>query len=323
MNQFNNTHLSALQKCIIIFCSFCSVFLISYALYDKRPQQELNTSSTIDISNGSQQHMTSESSTEEISGSEEETASDISDATSSSENDLEFSTAASESTEATLPESSMASSEPESLSPYAVPDVDYSYTTVDDSYFNDAVFIGDSRMQGFILYSGLSDVTAYTYIGLNVNTFFTQDFVPTSNGKVSASEALQDNETFNKVYLMFGINELGWQYPEIFAEKYGVVIDSIRECNPDAVIYVESILPVSRDAERNSNILDSEKIRTYNSLLMELCEEKGIYYLNVARIFTDDEGYLPDGAAVDGIHLNTDYIRMWLDYLKSHAVIPS
>lgn len=48
---------------------------------------------------------------------------------------------------------------------------------VDTSYFDDAVFIGDSRTEGFILSTGLSNATAYTQKGLMVDTVFTNPVV--------------------------------------------------------------------------------------------------------------------------------------------------
>ena len=53
---------------------------------------------------------------------------------------------------------------------------------VDETYFNDAIFIGNSRTEGFILYSGLANATSYTSRGLMVNTVFT-DRVINMNGK--------------------------------------------------------------------------------------------------------------------------------------------
>lgn len=53
---------------------------------------------------------------------------------------------------------------------------------VDKTYFNDAIFIGNSRTEGFMLYSGLANATAYTSRGLMVNTVFT-DCVINMNGK--------------------------------------------------------------------------------------------------------------------------------------------
>ena len=190
---------------------------------------------------------------------------------------------------------------------------------VDNSYFDDAVFIGDSRTQGFILYNGLSNATAYMDKGLKVDTAFTKADIDVNGVKMSAMDALAQNTTFQKVYVMLGINELGWAYSDIFIEKYGELVDKIKEIKPDAKIYIQSILPVSEKKSNSDKIYNMTKINEYNSLIQKMAEEKKVYYLNVAEAVADDNGYLPEEATTDGVHLNKEYCAKWLDYLKSHT----
>ena len=72
---------------------------------------------------------------------------------------------------------------------------------VDNSYFDDAVFIGDSRTQGFIIYNGLSNATAYMDKGLKVDTAFTKADIEVNGVKMSAMDALAQNKTFKRVYV--------------------------------------------------------------------------------------------------------------------------
>ncbi|MGI5894677.1 MAG: GDSL-type esterase/lipase family protein [Candidatus Merdivicinus sp.] len=190
---------------------------------------------------------------------------------------------------------------------------------VSEDYFQDAVFIGDSRTEGFILYAGLSDTTAYTHKGLMVNTAFTSPVVNLDGQKCSVVEALEKT-SFSKVYLMLGINETGWEYSNLFIEKYGELIDRIQEINPDAVIYVQSILPVSSEVSNSHDYLKNEKIDEYNTLIRQMAEEKEVYYVDVASAVADENGVLPADAATDGIHLNKEYCQKWLSYLLTHTV---
>lgn len=52
-----------------------------------------------------------------------------------------------------------------------------------ESYLDDAVFIGDSRVEGFIQSLQLVDTTSYTHKGLNVNAVFRDQFI-NINGKL-------------------------------------------------------------------------------------------------------------------------------------------
>ena len=190
--------------------------------------------------------------------------------------------------------------------------------TVDTSYFDDAVFIGDSRTEGFMLFTGLSNATAYTHKGLMVDTVFTNPVVNVGGKKISVMEALEKTSFF-KVYIMLGINETGWPYSNLFIQKYGEIIDEIKNINPEAIIYVQSILPVSQKVSSSHSYVKNTKISEYNLLIQQMAEEKEIYYINSAESVATTDGYLPEEAASDGIHLKKDYCYKWLEYLKTHT----
>lgn len=189
---------------------------------------------------------------------------------------------------------------------------------VDLSYFNDAVFIGDSRTNDFILYTGLSQAKNYSYRGLNVDTVFKKEFVEINGKKYSPMEGLKYTD-FSKVYIMLGVNEAGWSYDNIFIDKYEKIIEFIQAINPSAKIYLQSILPVSAQVDRTHSYLKNEKLNSYNDLILNLAEKKGVYYLNVAEEFRDQDGNLRSEIASDGIHFKKEYCLEWLEYLRTHT----
>lgn len=189
---------------------------------------------------------------------------------------------------------------------------------VADSYFDNAAFIGDSRTQGLQLYTGLPNATFYATQGLMVDTFFSKKFVKAGGGKITIPDAMK-NQTFKKVYIMLGVNELGWAYEKVFIQKYGEVVDKVKELQPDAKIYVQSILPVTKAKSDGDAIYNNTKISRYNELIEQMCREKGVTYLHVADAVGLDNGALPAGSATDGVHLNREYCYKWLDYLKTHT----
>lgn len=191
--------------------------------------------------------------------------------------------------------------------------------TVEDTYFDDAVFIGDSRTEGLILNTGLSNTTSYVYKGLMVNTVFTKAVIKKDGEKISVMDALKTTN-FSKVYIMLGINETGWAYSRVFQEKYGDIIDAIQEINPDALIYIQGIIPVSDKVSSEHQYITNKKISEYNRLLQELAEEKQVYYIDTENAVISANGSLPEDAAYDGIHLVKEYCEKWLDYLKTHTI---
>lgn len=213
-----------------------------------------------------------------------------------------------------------------SPSPTVAPTPDFSQPVpesdpVEENYLDDAVFIGDSRTEGLLLYTGLTNTTGYTYKGLMVDTAFTKPVINQNGQMVTVMDALRSTQ-FSKVYIMLGINELGWAYPDLFIEKYKEILDTIREINPNAIIYVQEILPVTQKVSETHRYITNEKISQYNQMLADMTQEKEVYYLQVSQAVADSQGCLPEDAASDGIHLSPTYCQKWLDYLLCHTVSP-
>lgn len=193
------------------------------------------------------------------------------------------------------------------------------WKVADSDYFKDAVFIGDSRTEGFILNNGLTaKITSFTYKGLTVNTIFSDKVININGEKLTIIDALKETD-FSKVYIMLGINEIGWVYSDIFIDKYSEIIDEIKNINPESIIYIQSIIPVTEKVSNEHPYIRNSKIEEYNVLLKKLAEEKNVYYLNVQEALINENNVLPDDAATDGIHLNKKYCVKWLEYLKEHT----
>ena len=189
-----------------------------------------------------------------------------------------------------------------------------------NTQFNSSVaFIGDSRTQGFIMYNGLKDVQDYSYIGLMVDTAVTKKFVKTSNGEKIT--LLQDmaNKNIETVYIMLGVNELGWSYPQVFKTKYGELIDEIRKIKPNCKIYVQSIIPMTKSKSETDRIFNNKNVNTFNNLIQELAKEKNVTYLDVKFALVDANGYLPEEASSDGVHVDKEYCKKWFEYLKNNS----
>lgn len=185
------------------------------------------------------------------------------------------------------------------------------------SEFSDAVFIGDSRTEGFVLQTGIQ-TTAYVHKGLTVASAYTAKVIRQDGEDLSVMEALARTR-YNRVYLMFGINETGWISNDIFISDYKQIIDDIKAQNPSAQIYIQSVLPVSEAVSDSGGYVRNDKIAEYNKRLEQLATDEGVTFVNVAEAVSTD-GVLPDDAATDGIHLDKEYCEKWLSYLEAHTL---
>lgn len=191
---------------------------------------------------------------------------------------------------------------------------------VEDTYFDDAVFLGDSRTEGFHLYSGLKTGSYLHAVGATVESVFTKKAWPAEGKeKVPLLDALAEIEC-GKVYLMLGVNELGWSKKETFHDQYAKVVDRIREDHPDAEIILQTILPVSAKQDAKGSYVNNERIGVYNEVIRTLAEEKDCALVDAAEALAGEDGCLPPKLNFDGIHLNPAGCRIWLDYLRTHSV---
>ncbi len=191
---------------------------------------------------------------------------------------------------------------------------------VDDSYFDDVAFVGDSRTDGFRLYSGLERGTYFCVTGETVASATDMENWKTEDGrKVSLADAVAAADC-GKIYLMLGINELGWNGTDIFRSHAENLLRRLQADHPDAEIVVQSLLPVSAEQDAKGSYVNNQRILAYNQVWMELAEETGCDYVNIAEAVTGEDGCLPAEMSFDGVHLNRAGCHAWLDYLRTHSV---
>ena len=189
---------------------------------------------------------------------------------------------------------------------------------VEDTYFEDTAFLGDSRTEGFHLYSGLKTGAYYCSVGATVESVFSKA-VETPAGKMPLLDAMA-KEDFGKIYVMLGVNELGWSKTETFRDQYAKVIDRLHSDHPDAEIILQTILPVSAKQEKKKTYVNNGRIAAYNEVIFQLAEEKDCALVDAAEAVTDENGCLRAEWNSDGVHLNVKGCRAWLEYLRTHPV---
>ena len=191
-------------------------------------------------------------------------------------------------------------------------------TAVDDSFFADSVFIGDSRMMGFRNSSGITQGTFLTSVGLNTNSMSDQ-VIASSEGNISVYQGLSGRQN-DKIYLMLGTNDLGYYPWENFKPNFSNIIQQFHKLQPNATIYVCSVIYVD-ESKTTTSYNNNDNVRKVNGYQLEVCEEEDYcYYLNLNEIFTNGYGSLLEDASSDGIHFYEPYCKQMLTYLKSYYV---
>lgn len=196
------------------------------------------------------------------------------------------------------------------------------YISVDDSYFDDALFIGDSRMVGLSQYCQDIDARATFYAKKSLSIYNIRDdkWIETGDGdEISLAEALETNH-FSKIYIMVGINELGRGDENDFRQAYQDVINQIQSAEPDAYIFINSIMHVSKEKNETDELYNNTNINLRNDAIKSLEDKQNIFYLNINEAVDDEEGNLDAETTTDGVHLKGACYEPWHEYLLSHGV---
>ncbi len=197
----------------------------------------------------------------------------------------------------------------------------YDYALENESYFNDAAFLGDSRTLGISDYAGLDGADFFCDNGMTIYKLLEDAGVTyqKTGEKVDLKEILQEKH-YGKIYIMLGMNELGYGDTSMYLRQYLKVLGQIREWQPEAVIYIMANLHVSREKNNMESEFNNININDKNVASARLANGRDIFYLDCNPLFTDGEGYLLEDLTFDGVHLYAQHYEKWRDFLFEHGV---
>lgn len=175
-------------------------------------------------------------------------------------------------------------------------------------------FMGNSNLEDLYIYGVLPDADFFYKVGLTVADVYD---TPADQGTVPIIEEFQDKD-YEKIFLMFGNNELGWDSKSKFLDEYQELIQKLHEEDPNARIYVMGILPVTKTVSDDAvDGVTQERIDEFNEDLKRLASDNDCYFLDLGLAMKGTDGYLPEDAAADGVHLNKDYSVRWAEILRN------
>ena len=192
------------------------------------------------------------------------------------------------------------------------------FVQVEESYFSNAVFIGDSRTVGLKMYGNIG-ATFHASDGMNIYNLWTEKFCEVNGKKVTLEEALSVQE-FEKVYIQIGINEISWGTADGFAAAYAQTVEKIKELQPKAVIFVQGIMRVTKEKSESDAVYSNERINLRNEKLSELADRKRVFYIDINEALCDEEGHLNSDYTYDEFHLLASKYVLWVAYLMEHGV---
>lgn len=193
-----------------------------------------------------------------------------------------------------------------------------------DAYFDDALFLGDSIMEGVRQYvaaqrkeqttlGGAKFLTSIMGISLADLVGERQPCIYYSyGGKEAPLEELVSGMNVRRVFLLLGLNDLaGTDDPvEEIVDRYTRLLDSLRKTLPEAELIVITNPPKVASAWLPDYALNrsfnNARISEFVAALADMCQDGGIPLVDAYECLVNENGALPDDWCRDGyVHLNS------------------
>lgn len=181
----------------------------------------------------------------------------------------------------------------------------------------DTLFIGDSRTMGLAEYADLDNATVFANTGMNIYRLYTLD-----NAVHEQEASLEDIlalKQYRKIYLMLGINELGYDEAQT-VKRYEEEVLKLKELQPNAKIVLEANLHVTTERSGQDAIFNNEGIDKINGHIRQIAEKHGFSYIDVNEMFDDETGGLGQEYTHDEVHVLGKYYQQWADWIRDNGV---
>lgn len=188
----------------------------------------------------------------------------------------------------------------------------------DVSYFDDALFIGDSRIEGLRDYGNLKGADYFCSTGLQIYDIWEKTIDVNDVGKTSLN-ALIKAKTYSKIYIMLGINELGYDQQKT-VDTYQAAIQKLQSKEPGVIVYVCANQHVTKARSDADELYNNKNINSLNEKLKSLADGKSVYYIDINTLFDDGAGNLKDGYSNDGVHVRGIYYKDWSTWFCENTI---
>ena len=126
-----------------------------------------------------------------------------------------------------------------------------------------------------------------------------------------------------KLFILIGVNDIGKDIPDaVIANNVKKLLGIIKSESPDTQVFVQSILPVNPEYPGFPQHYNKQyHVLMTNQLLERVSIEEGVTFINLFPFFLDEHQRLRMDLTPDGLHLNENGYRLWVDLLKSRGYL--
>ena len=101
------------------------------------------------------------------------------------------------------------------------------------------------------------------------------------------------------------------------------LLDVASKLQPDAIIYIEGIMHVSKNRSSSDAVFNNTSIVERNTAISTLANGHDIFYIDMNPSVCDENGDLLSDLTGDGIHLKASAYAKWHEFLLQNAIVRS
>ena len=187
--------------------------------------------------------------------------------------------------------------EPEPEPPVVVTNAVYGQ---DESFFDDALFIGDSRMVNVANYARLGSADYFADVGMTVFKMFSTTASDKNFGATDLGSLLR-SKRYSHIFVMLGLNEAGYPLGNLF-DTYQSDLEQLRQLQPGATIYILKVYGVTADVAAGNPSFAHSRLTAVNQGFADLADGDRIRCLDSDVLFCGDDGFMLPEYTGDGVH---------------------
>lgn len=198
------------------------------------------------------------------------------------------------------------------------PEIDLEEPT---TLLDDVTIVGDSityfLFQWESKYDYMGDVQFLARGGVSLNGFVLRFANMTYKGVYMNLEDMFVEAGVQKAYIMLGQNDISSKARVKVMENWTILLERIREKNPDVEIYIEACIP-----ERSSEVEDNgknERIFEYNRVLRQFAADNDCKFIDLEYYVRDHMDRMPVGYSQGNYHMNEAGCINWMKILRFYA----
>lgn len=121
-----------------------------------------------------------------------------------------------------------------------------------------------------------------------------------------------------KIFLMAGVNDLsaGYSVDAIYV-NFCQMVELVQQKTPACELYIQSVITPNNEVLAYDYIKNKQaQVRALNERLQSLCKERGVVWVDIASLVSNEQGEVRRELTKDGVHLHPEAYVIWVDHLK-------